>query len=276
MNTIGSKPRWKFPKSHILAIIFFTLIFSNLIEGKNNQSEDPLTPVERAWVTEHNGKIRLANAPIWPPLAFIGKDKISMGISPDYIHLIEKKLGFKFKVVHHDTWKEMLQDAMDKKVDVVGAIQKTPFRSKFLLFTKPFIKSPNIIVVRKDFKEHLTLDKMKGMKVAVGDGFAAEEYIRKNHSDLVIITVPDDYSLLKAVQGKRADAMVSDYLTVSYFMGKHEITDLKIAGDSHYDLDLRFSIRNDWPILRRILEKGMSLISPKEKEAIIKRWTNSR
>lgn len=254
------------------AIICLILIFFVLTVNNTCNYIDPLTQEEREWLSKHDGRIRLTNAPDWPPTAFVDSNKIFKGISPDYMRLIEKKLNFKFKILHHKTWKEMLQDAIDKKVDVVGAIQKTPNRSKHLIFTEPFLKIPNVIVVRKEVKGTFDLERLKDMKIAIGEGFAVEEYIKKNYSFLDIITVLDDYSLLKKVVNKEADAMISDLPTVSFFIKKHNIMDVRVAGDTNYDLELRIASRNDWPILIRIVEKGLALITQEEKDVIHKKW----
>ena len=52
----------------------------------------------------------------------------------------------------------------------------------------------------------------------------------------------------------------------------HEITNLRVAGEIDLQFKLAIASRKDWPILNQILQKGLSLISEGEREAIFKKW----
>lgn len=55
-------------------------------------------------------------------------------------------------------------------------------------------------------------------------------------------------------------------------MDKDALANLHIAGEAEYMYRLSFAIRNDWPILQSILEKGLRQISLEEREAIFNKW----
>ena len=49
-----------------------------------------LTPEEQAWLTRHDGRVRLAHTPDWPPMDFLDKNGIPTGMAADYVRVIEK------------------------------------------------------------------------------------------------------------------------------------------------------------------------------------------
>jgi hypothetical protein len=65
------------------AIIIAVLLGSLFIYGKKNT--DILTGEERAWLTAHDGKIRLAPTPHWAPIEFFDENGRYQGMVADYI-----------------------------------------------------------------------------------------------------------------------------------------------------------------------------------------------
>lgn len=269
--TVSKKKNWI--NNFYVLVVLFILIFLVLTQCSK---KDPLNHEERKWLAQHDGKIIIADAPAWPPVAFNEKKKdktICKGISSEYIGLIEKKLGFKFKRAYPKTWDEMVKGSEQKEIHVIGSIVKTPKRTKYLNFTKPYIKIPNVIIVKEGIKESLILEKLKRRTVAAGKGFAVTEYIKKNHKYLDIDDESDsDLKLMQRVSFGEVDAAIIDLTTASYFIEEKGITNLRIAGEVGYDLELSIASRNDWPMLNRILEKGLDLITQEEKDAIRKKW----
>lgn len=111
-------------------------------------SQIELTADERQWLAEHP-EIILAPDPAFPPVEFFDEQGRYRGIAADVIALIESRLDIRFTVVQLHDWPQILQQARQGKVDVLGAIAKTPQRDEYLLFTEPFLRFPGVIVVQK-------------------------------------------------------------------------------------------------------------------------------
>ncbi len=79
----------------IMMVSFFLLLYI-LFEATPCHAANFLTPEERQWLIVNNGNVRLAPAPDWEPLEFFDENGEYNGMVADYIHLIEKKLNFKF------------------------------------------------------------------------------------------------------------------------------------------------------------------------------------
>ncbi len=235
-------------------------------------SADPLTPEERAWLTQHDGKIIVNNEAGWPPIIDQDKDGNSFGIVIDYQHLLEKKLNFKFKIDKLDSWHNFMERFRNGEIHVNNNLQKNPQRSEYALFTEPYIEIPNAIIVRKELHTSLPLHKMQGMKIAVTKDFAIYEYIKNNYHDLQIIPMGDDLHCLLETSTKSVDAAVVNLAVASYIIETMGIANLRVAGYIDYKNSLSFASRKDWPVLNRILEKGLKLISQKERDAIYRKW----
>jgi len=233
---------------------------------------DPLTPEERAWLNEHDGKIIVNSEAGWPPIIDTDKDGHSFGIVMDYQRLLEKKLNFKFKPDKLDSWNNFMERFRKREIDVNNNLQKNPKRTEFALFTKPYIEIPNAIIVRKEMKNALTLKAMRGMKIAVTRDFAIHDFIKENYGYLQLKPLDSDLHCLLETSTRRADAAVVNLAVASFIIEKMGISNLRVAGYAEYTNALCFASRNDWPILNRILDKGLDLITPAEKQAIYSKW----
>ena len=238
----------------------------------SHSHKDILSPKLQTFLLQHKDKIRFAPSPNYPPVGFVDKDRSFKGITADYLGLIEKNLNFKFTMVYCKTWNEIIQKARDREIDVIGNIQATPERKSFLLFTQPYVTIPNAIIVRKDARDKLNLNMMKGMKVAIVKGYATFAYVKKHQKGLDIEQVSDNAQGLQMVYFGRADAMITDLGVASHFIKQYGITNLKIAGKIQFDWKLAFASRNDWPELHQILEKGLKAIDSQKRQQIFNKW----
>ena len=94
-----------FPRPIIRLLLWIVLsVFHAVSPSVGYGTEDPLTPEERAWLKQHDGEIIVNNEAGWPPIIDTDQDGIAFGIAMDFQRLIEKKLGFKFKIDKLDRW----------------------------------------------------------------------------------------------------------------------------------------------------------------------------
>ena len=238
----------------------------------SDTNKNILSPNLQSWLSHHKQSIRFAPSPNYPPVGFVTEDNLFKGITADYLRLLEKNLNFQFKIVFCKTWNEIIQKAKKKEIDVIGNIQATPEREKFLNFTQAYVTIPNAIIVRNDAREKLTLPMMKGMKVAIVKGYATLDYVAEKHKDILIKTVFDNSQGLQMVSFGRADAMITDLGVASYYIRKQGITNLRIAGKISFDWNLAFASRKDWPELNQILVSGLKSIDLGTRQQIFHKW----
>ncbi len=258
-------------KIYLISLWLITVILCCSAWAGDDQRANLFSPEEKKWLAAHP-VILAAPDPDFPPTEYFDKDGQYQGIAADYLSLIEKKIGIRFKIVRLKNWDEVLEKAKMQEIDMVTAATRTPQREKYLRFTSSFINLPSVIIVRQNVNRDLALEDLMGMKVAVVHRYAAHDYINNLYPDMDLYPVPDSQTGLRKVSFGMVDAMVTNIATASYNIEKEKITNLRMAGKSGFVYRLAFApIRGNWE-LNGILEKGLSLITPSERRTIYRKW----
>ncbi len=237
----------------------------------NQATEDILTQKERMWLQAHPN-ITVAVSTIFPPFQFVDADDNPVGISLDILTLLEKKIGYKFKKVYYHNWKNILDAGKTKNVDVILEIQETIERKNYFLFTKPFISIPHVIIMRKGSTNEISIDDLENLLIGVVDNYAVQEHLKSLYPELKLYPLPDDLTCLLALSNQKVDAVITQQGYAIYEIHKEVLSNLQIVGNIGYNNELGFAIRKDWAILTRIIDKGLSRISQKEKNKILDKW----
>ena len=263
----------------MIGIFFACLLISDDLAVSSFGSEDfaiesPLSSDERAWLDDHSGKIRLAPAPYWKPMEFFDEEGNYHGLVADYMNLIQQRLGFAFTIVRAQSWNEVLELAKSHRIDVISAAYDTPERRNYMSWTEPYLEVPEVIVTRKSWKGELSLDQMEGLKVGVTRSYVVADWIRNTYPQVTLTLVPNDQAGLRMVAFGELDAMIAELPVATDSIEKEKITNLRVAGKTGFNSVLSIGVRNDWPILAGIMEKGLGMITPEERKAIYKKWIN--
>jgi PAS domain S-box-containing protein len=259
----------------LVPLVLFLLLLQLAMAGGDLCSASPsgiplLTGGEKQWLSQHDRQIRIGITVIPPQVIRVNGGH--QGLSIDYINMMEKKLGCSFKLVPFSTWNEVIQAARSRRIDMIFAAQKTPERQSYLLFSESYIELPNIILVRKDRRGASSLEAMKGWRVAVSEGSAVHEYLKREYVYLDLRPVQDELTGLMKVSLGEVDAMVVEVSRASYYIEKEGILNLRVAGDTGLIYRLCFAVRSDWPELRGILDKGLASMTTEERRDIGRRW----
>ncbi len=235
-----------------------------------------LTPEERSWIEEHP-RLRVGVDPAWPPYEFVNSTGRYSGIAADYVALIQDRLGITLEVQPGLTWNQVLTKLENKELDVSPAITQTPERSRFLLFTQPYVKYSVAIVTPLAHSGIESLAALAGKRVALVKGYAFTEIALAAQPDINPLYVDTILEGLNKVSGGEADAIVSDLPSLSYRISEYNFLNLKLAGIAPFETEgLRIGVRNDWPILASILDKALASITPEEHQEIRRRWISIR
>ncbi len=232
-----------------------------------------LTAEEQNWVNQHP-VIRVHNEKDWPPFNYFEYGK-PRGLSIDYMNLVAEQLGIKVEYVTGPSWNEFLEMVKRKELDVMLNIVKTEDRLKYLLYTEPYIKNPNVIV-SSQASPYETIQALFGKTVAFPKGFFYEEVLTKSFPQIKRLPVEDTLASLKAVAFGRADAALGEAAVVRTLINKNFISGLQISGETNIgdpDLtNLRIGVRDDWPLLHSVLMKAMAAVGPQEMNQIQQKW----
>lgn len=243
----------------------------NQAENEINGSSFDLTAEERLWLENHP-KIRFAPAPNYPPVEFFDENNVYRGITADFTKHINDRFGIRFDIVRYKNWAKVVAQTQRRNVDMWGAAAKTKERDEYMNFTRPYIRLPAVIIVRKEVSGQLTLPDLKDKQIVVIQNYATQEYIEENYPSLDLVPVPDIETGLRMVSFGVADSIVATNASAIYYIEKNGFTNLRVAGESGYEWRLCFAVRSDWPELVTILQKCLDSITDDKKKAIYRRW----
>lgn len=254
-----------------IALVFVINLYTIHVCGQVNQSIE-LSDEEQAWLKQYNGTIKLAPDPKFAPFEFYDDKGIYSGIGADYIRLLEKKTGVRFQVVHEQDWETIIEAAKNKEVDVFGVAAETPQRLEYMNFTTPYLATSAVIITRTSVKSELEISDLKGMRVSIVKGYVWDDLVTNDHHELEIDYVTDPLVGMRKVSFGVCDAMIIGMASASYYIEKEGFANLKVAGETDYEVEFSIAVRNDWPQLISILNKGIDQISSQEREEIHNKW----
>jgi Signal transduction histidine kinase len=261
----------KLPLFAVSLLIIFNLI--SISSWTAESSNIKLTEEEQAFIKEHP-VIHLGIDPEFVPFEFIDSDGQYKGIAADYIQLIKQKTGLNMVLEPKKTWSESYEAAVEKEIDVLPCISKTNEREKYFLFSNPYYNFQRVIVVKNENKEIKGMEDLKNIKVAVQKDSSHQSYL-KEFPEIKLSLYSTVEEALAAVANGTETAFVGNLATSSYIIKSKGFTGLKyIKLPSEEKQNLYFAVRNDWPILVDIINKGLASITEEERLAIYNKWIN--
>jgi len=260
---------------YLMVFLFAAIMNSELSYAQNQTNELSLSAEEQSWISEHPS-IRVTSQMDWPPFDFVQGGVIS-GFSIDYLNLISSKTGINFEYVNGYTWEQLNDQLINKEIDLTHSIMQTDERDEFLNFTTPYIDLPFVYYGRTGTAPITSPEDLNGKRVGYIKGFAHEAIYKRNYPSLILVEQKSVPEALVAISTGEIDIFSSTLPIANYIISKNFITGVEIVGrDALPEIDgilsLRLASRNDWPILRDILEKAKSAITEKEFRDLSNKW----
>jgi len=238
-----------------------------------------LSKEESDWLSAHKDiTLRYIIPPKYYPISFVDGGKPN-GVVLEYIKVLEKELGIKTQLVDVP-WSKGLVLARNKEIDILPCISYTPKRDEFLEYTdQPFLTLPIVLIARKDVKNVSKIDDIKGHKVSVDPDLVVYSKLKNEYQHLEIEyvfreTTPE---VIRAVHLGEADFSFASAAVAGYQISQNGWTNLMIAAETDWpDTKLRMAVRDDWPILARMIEKVIQSIPRQSKEEVFNKWVPVR
>lgn len=233
-----------------------------------------LDPAEKAWLQQHASEIRVGVIEIPPLVMRESSAEGYHGLAIEFMRRFETLLGVRLQIVRYSSWKELLDAAREKQVDLVLTTVNTPERRKFLNFPPPYVTLKNVIISRQgDFSGEVDLSLLSGKRVAVLEASAVHERIVKEFPQVRVHPLREEKSLLSAVAFHEVDFAITELSRAVWWMQHEKLTNLRVAGSTPFDYGLSVAVRNDWPEMTSVLSRMSGLISDAETNAIMRKWS---
>ena len=259
-----------------ISIMMFSLnlnqVYASDLSNGQESSQIEFTQEELDFIKEHP-TIKLGIDPDFMPYEFIDSDGEYKGIAADYIQLLSEKINIKMIIEPDMTWAKAYEMGVEKKVDVLPCVSKTEEREQYFIFSDPYFTVQRVIVVQEDVENIDGVDDLKGETVAVQKNSSHYSYLKEiPEITLSLYTTPED--ALIAVSKGEEKIFVGNLATSAYIIKANGITGLKfISFETEAEaLQLHFAVRNDWPVLASIINKGLASITTEEKMEITDKW----
>ncbi len=246
-----------------------------LVGAESRKETVVLTEAEKAWLAAHKN-LRLGVDPLWPPFEFFNATRVYSGIASDYIRILNEKLNINMQPVQGLNWSEVMDKARAGELDVLPCLVKTPERSKFFLFSRPYLSYGMVILTRDDAPFINGIHDFDSGRVAIIKGYVTQEFLEKDYPDFTFYLANDIEEALLSVSQGTLDAFVGNLAAITYKTKELGLDNLKIAATTPYTFELAFGVRKDWPELVKILNKQLAAISEEERSRINAFWINVR
>jgi len=247
------------------------LIFSK--KDKTEINNISLTIAEKEWIRNHPN-INFGIDPEFAPFEFLNNEGELNGITFEYIKLLNERLGLNMKVEKNLSWNMVISKAKNKEIDILPCVSITKERKKYFKFSRPYVNFYRAIITRTDMPFLTGINDIENMTVAVQENSSHKDYLLEYTTIKPIIyqTLKD---ALYATSNGNVQAFVGNIASSAYWIRKLNLVNLKIAAPTTQEAQtLHFAIRNDWPELISIINKGLKSLTPQEERDIRKKWVN--
>ena len=256
----------------IFAIVLFisTMISNNnsIVKAKMNSKLD-LTEYEENWLKENKDKAFVLG--VDPNLGseyFKYNNEIQGYLTP-LMKNISDDLGIKFKL-EADNWGKVFSGLENNQIDLLYGANETTERDKFMVFTKPIIKIPYVIISKKNSSIR-TIGDIDKKTV----GFMEKDYIIDNLSNVYrnINCNKKIYSNqqqeINALLHNDVDAIIMSGGSVIYdYLYKYPELDY-VSKISNINSDMTFSAKKENSTLIGILNKEIEYLEQNNLSDII-------
>lgn len=231
-----------------------------------------LSPQEKAWI-EKNRTIRISGPRAFPPFQYIDNDGCFKGMASDYVFMIADMAGLKVEIVKGLSWPEILGKIENKEIDLLTCAAKTPDREKYLVFAKPHLSFPLVIISRKDSLSIKGIHSLNSKTIAIVKKNSVYDWMIRDGIVFSVKFVDTPIDALKAVSLGNADAAIENLAAATYLIEKNGLANLKVAAPTSFEnYDLSIAVRRDLAELASIFDKGMAAIDQDSHNAIRQKW----
>ena len=206
-----------------------------------------------------------------PPFEFVDEKGEFVGISSEYVSIVSNQLGIEFEPDFARPWGESLEALKSGDIDVMSAIVNTKERAQSVLFSEPYISLTTAIIARKDSSFIQGMNDLAGKRIGMVRGFVFEEYVRKDHPEILIVYTDSLKDSFQKLEDDEVDAAVGSLVAINNELNNGH-PELKVAAFTPYDVELSFAVRKGLEPLVPILNKALSKITTKEKAKIANNW----
>jgi len=248
-----------------------TLTSSQISAHQTGEGETLFTEDELLFL-DNKGSLNLCIDPDWMPLEGLTEDGKHTGIGADYFNQIPTLIGIPIRLLPTTSWRESLERAYNRECDLISLAGDYEERRKYLSFTSPYLKVPNVVVTRKDVKFIPDIGQIINQRFAILENSPLEESIMKRYPNLRYSEVENTLDGLNKVRSGELFGFIDAAPTVATLIQQEGMFDLNISANIDISHDLGVAVRNDEPLLLSVMEKVVKHYGSDYPQILYNRW----
>lgn len=230
-----------------------------------------LSHAELMWLDAHP-ELRVGNGPDYQPF-YAWRDKRYTGPSADYLELLSRRTGLRFRFTRYNDFPDTLQALERGQIDLIPTLTPTESRRRKFLFSGGYLHSPPIVVTRGGSGAIALPGNLDGIRIAIEKGHASRDVLMRSRPRAVFVETATTEEALRAVSNGDADAYVGMLAVAHFYIEQLGLANLQVR--QRFDANLSamaFAVSNTQPTLMAILQKAMRFISDEEGKALVRRY----
>lgn len=208
--------------------------------------------------------------PDWSPFEVIDSEGQHRGIAADLLALASKRSGVGLELLPTKDWPESLAASKAGHCQLLSLLNETPARHEWLVFTQPILVDEIVLITREEHAFIVDLAGLENHTMVLPKGTSIEERVRRDFPNIKIAITDSESEALAMVSERKADLTMRSLIVAAYTIKRQGWFNLKIAGQvPGYANLLRVGVSKSQPLLRDALNKGVTSITPMERQHII-------
>ncbi len=262
----------------ILVMLFTLSVIAQAYQAEPSdiaQSDDLLTPAQRAWLAAHP-VIRLGMEPNFQPLIVADDQGNYSGIMVELMAELNRVLQTNI-IIDYGNWGEQVRRARSRELDGLLTVAPAQVKASRLLGTQVTHFEIPMVYVRKDSKLKInSLADLKGLRLAVQDEIECLHVLIRPYDQYKEFYAPKNSleALNMLTEGKVDAVLAQNY--EEFLLASHLITNIKVAfSDIKNPTPVVIGVRQEWPELVEILNIGLKTIGREKISEYYSKWMSS-
>lgn len=234
-----------------------------------------LSDGERDWIEQHPVVKVLVNDDL-PPLSFVDDSGNFRGITADVLARVSLLSGLKFDLQRGNAPLRMLDDVKAGNAEVLAAFIPNIERGNELLFTRPFLTTPLVLVSPGTPQEAPTLDDLAGRKLAVvHNNLRVQGFITEHFPSVQIVPGDASSDVLGMAARGEVNAAILPLISARYLLARDYPGKMSISSTvGNEPARVAFGVNPGSPELHSIIDKALLSIAPDEMDELTNHWRN--
>ncbi|MFB3305998.1 ATP-binding protein [Pseudomonas sp. AMR01] len=206
----------------------------------------------------------------------IGLNKDKMSDSYNYGNELLSKIANNLNVTlnfkKYSSASSLYSALCDKSVDVVVDAPKIDSDLDCMTLSDSYFKIPAILLGSKNIVEHLSIDKLRDLKVAIVEGDTTEEWLKILHPNTSFLTTKDLSSAISLINSEAASVIVEDGMGSYPILPTLLALPLTARAIPNVETNLHFAVRKEDSLLMSVLNKALRGLPANEIDTLKSYW----